>query len=80
MMKNLEDKGHLARRRVQRADVYRPTHPRHRVLAWLVRDLIDRIFDGSARPLLVHRARSRGLTPRERREVARLIKATEEVE
>lgn len=77
MMKILEEKGHLKKRQVERAHVYRPTRPEHQVLRSMVREFVDRVFDGSAQPLLVQLARDRRLTEKERREIARLLKEAE---
>jgi hypothetical protein len=34
---------------------------------------VNRVFDGSARPLLVHLLKGKGLSERERRELQRLL-------
>jgi predicted transcriptional regulator len=39
----------------------------------MVRDFVNRVFDGSARPLLVHLLKEKGLTERERKELQRLL-------
>src|SRR3989337_463559 len=54
MMKILEEKGHLKRKQEDRAYVYRPTRPEQQVLRSMVRDFVDRVFDGSVQPLLLH--------------------------
>jgi predicted transcriptional regulator len=77
MMKILEGKGHLKRRREDRAFVYRATRPETAVLRSMVREFVDRVFDGSAQPLLVHLFKDRRLTEEEIDEVARLIKESE---
>ena len=77
MMKILEEKGHLKKRQVERAYVYRPTQPEQRMKRSMVREFVDRVFDGSARPLLVQLVKDRRLTEKERREIARLLKETE---
>ncbi len=73
MMKILEEKGHLKRRQVERAYVYRPTQPEQRMMRSMVREFVDRVFDGSARPLLVQLARDARLSDRERKEIRRLL-------
>ena len=73
MMKILENKGYLNRKQVERAYVYRPTQPKKRVLGDMVRDFVNRVFNGSAEPLLVHLIEDRGLTPEELAEIRRLI-------
>jgi predicted transcriptional regulator len=73
MMKILEEKGHLKRKQEDRAYVYRPTRPEQQVLRSMVRDFVDRVFDGSAQPLLLHLARDARLTDAEREELLRLL-------
>ena len=77
MMKILEEKGHLKKRQVERAYVYRPAQPEQRMMRSMVREFVDRVFDGSAKPLLVQLAKDRRLTEKERREIARLLKEAE---
>jgi BlaI family transcriptional regulator, penicillinase repressor len=78
MMKILERKGHLKKRRVDRAYVYRASKPETAVLRSMVSEFVDRVFDGSAQPLLVHLLQDRRLTEEELDEVTRLIKESEE--
>ena len=50
LMRVLEAKGYLTRRRGNdRAYVYVPTHKRQQVLLAMVRDFVDRVFDGATR-------------------------------
>ena len=56
MMKILEDKGYLKKTQVDRAHVYRPSRPRQQVVGAMVRDFVDRVFDGAAGGLLLHLA------------------------
>ena len=48
MMKILEEKGYLKKSRDERAFVYRPAKPRAQVVGAMVRDFVDRVFDGAA--------------------------------
>jgi predicted transcriptional regulator len=73
MMNVLEAKGHLKKQPAERAHVYQPTRPQQQVLRSMVREFVNRVFDGSARPLLVHLLKEPGLTDRERRELQRLL-------
>jgi predicted transcriptional regulator len=73
MMNILEQKGHLKKQPGEKAQVYVPTRPQHLVVRAMVTEFVTRVFDGSARPLLVHLLRERGLTTRERRELQRLL-------
>src|ERR1039458_1937330 len=57
MMKILEQKKYLKKTMADRAYVYRPAQPKGQVIGDMVRDFIDRVFNGSAEPLLLHRRR-----------------------
>jgi predicted transcriptional regulator len=78
MMKILEEKGYLKKVRVERAYVYRPTRPRQQVLGAMVRDFVDRVFDGAAGGLLLHLARDRRLSRDERTTIRRIIEEIDE--
>ena len=56
-----------------RANVYAPVRPQQIVVRSMVREFVNRVFDGSARPLLVHLLKEKGLTDRERRELQKLL-------
>jgi BlaI family penicillinase repressor len=78
MMKILEEKGYLKKTQVERAHLYRPTRPRQQVVSAMVRDFVDRVFDGAAGGLLVHLAKDSRLTKAERARIRDLIENTEE--
>ena len=73
MMNVLETKGHLKREPGEKANVYSPVRPHQAVVKSMVREFVNRVFDGSARPLLVHLLKEKGLTERERRELQKLL-------
>jgi predicted transcriptional regulator len=73
MMNILETKGHLKKAAGDKAHVYTPVRPQQMVVRSMVRDFVNRVFDGSARPLLVHLLKEKGLTERERRELQKLL-------
>jgi len=73
MMNVLEGKGHLKKRQDDRAYVYRPTRPEATVVRGMVREFVDRLFDGAAHPLLVHLVEDRRLTKKELEALARTI-------
>ena len=50
----LETKGHLKKSAAERAHVYSPTQPQGAVVKNMVHDFVKRVFNGSAKPLLVH--------------------------
>src|SRR5664279_460839 len=72
MMKILEHKGYLNRKQVERAYVYRPAQPKSRVIRAMVRDFVNRVFNGSAEPLLVHLVEEHDLSREDLEEIARL--------
>ena len=78
MMKILEDKGYLKKSQTDRAYVYRPARPRQQVVGAMVRDFVDRVFDGAAGGLLLHLAKDGKLTPAERNHITRLMQEADE--
>jgi predicted transcriptional regulator len=74
MMKILEKKGFLKKTQDDRAYVYRPSQPKQSVIRGMVREFVNRVFNGSAEPLLVHLVEEKGLTPDELAEIARLAR------
>jgi predicted transcriptional regulator len=78
MMKILEEKGFLKKTRVERAFVYRPAQPRHQVIGAMVRDFLDRVFDGAAAPLLVQLAKDGRLSKDDKDMIRRLTKEIDE--
>lgn len=78
MMNVLEDKGYLEKKSNGRAHVYTPTRPRHQVVGAMVRDFIDRVFDGASSSLLLHLAKDSKLTDRQRKAVQKIIEELDE--
>ena len=78
MMNVLESKGYLEKKSIGKAHAYTPTKPRHQVLGAMVRDFVDRVFDGAAGGLLLHLARDRRLSKDERTAIQRLIEEIDE--
>jgi len=72
MMKILEQKKYLKKTMVERAHVYRPTQPKRLVVGAMVRDFVNRVFNGSAEPLLVHLVEEHNLSREELEEIAHL--------
>jgi BlaI family transcriptional regulator, penicillinase repressor len=73
MMKILETKGYLKKRRQERAFIYRPTRPKSKVIGGMIREFINRVFNGSAEPLLVHLVKARHIREKDLRSIARMI-------
>jgi predicted transcriptional regulator len=72
MMKILEQKQYLKKNQADRAYVYRPAQPKRQVIGDMVRDFINRVFNGSAEPLLVHLVEEHDLSPQEMEEIAKI--------
>lgn len=77
MMGILEDKGHLTRTKQGRAYLYRPVRPKSQVIAGMVDDFVGKVFEGSARPLVLSLVKDRKLSKKDIEEIARLIEETE---
>ena len=77
MMKILETKGYLKKRRQDRAFLYRPAHPKNQVIGGMIREFIDRVFNGSAEPLLVHLVKSRRLREKDLQKIVRMVEESE---
>jgi predicted transcriptional regulator len=75
MMGVLEQKGRLRKDAGERAYIYQPTEPRAEVVGTMVTDFIKRVFNGSAKPLLVHLAESREIRQEHLDEISRLLKS-----
>ena len=72
MMKILEQKGFLKKSQEDRAYIYRPAQAKRQVIGAMVRDFVNRVFNGSAEPLLVHLVEDHHLSQRDLEEIARL--------
>jgi BlaI family transcriptional regulator, penicillinase repressor len=78
MMRILEEKGYLKKTMVERAHVYRPSKPRQQVLGGMVKDFVDRVFDGAPASLLVHLAKDNTLSEKQKKLVRQLIDEMED--
>ncbi len=74
MMKILEDKKYLKKTQEDRAYLYRPTKPKHQVIRGMVREFVDRVFNGSAEPLLLHLIEEEHLGKKDLEEIANMIR------
>jgi BlaI family penicillinase repressor len=73
MMNVLETKGYLKKETHERAYRYRPARPERMVISSMVREFVNRVFDGASRPLLLHLVKDSRLSDAERKELSRLI-------
>ena len=78
MMNILEAKGYLKKEKHNRAYRYRPARPERAVVGSMVREFVNRVFDGASRPLLVHLVEDVRLSDKDRTELLRLIRDTRE--
>jgi BlaI family transcriptional regulator, penicillinase repressor len=72
-MKTLEEKGYLKATQQDRAYIYKPAQPKAKVIKALVRDFVERVFNGSGQPLVVHMLEDEHLTEAELREITRMM-------
>lgn len=73
VMQVMHEKGLLLRDDSQRSHIYRPANPEGQVKRKLVRDLMDRLFDGSARELVVEALGSKRISRKELSEIKKLL-------
>jgi predicted transcriptional regulator len=72
MMKILEEKRYLKTSRLDRAYVYSAVKPKASVIGDMVREFVNRVFNGSAEPLLVHLVEESSLSRHDLEEIARM--------
>jgi len=77
VMKILEQKGYLKKKQQERAYIYRPARPRAQVLGVMVRDFVDRVFQGATKPLLVHLVEDERLSENDLAEIRRLLEKSQ---
>ncbi len=75
MMRILEQKGILAKSADadSRAHRYRPVRTERQTMRLMVREFVDRVFDGAADSLVAHLVSDRKLSARDREEIRRLL-------
>jgi BlaI family transcriptional regulator, penicillinase repressor len=73
LMQILEKKGHLKKSAVERRHVYRAARPRRQTVSALLKDFLDRVFNGSAKPLLAHLVSEGRLSKSEIEELRQLL-------
>ena len=78
MMGILEQKGHLKKKAGERAYVYSAAKPQNQVTDGMVKEFVNRVFNGSRKPLLVHLVEDRGTSPEELDEIERLLQSRRE--
>ncbi len=74
MMKIMEEKKYLRRRLEGRAFVYEGTRPKKQMIREMVSEFINRVFNGSAEPLLAHLVEERRLSEKELKQITKMIR------
>src|SRR5271167_979113 len=74
MMNILEQKGYLKKKQKDRAYVYQAARPQKQVIRGMVREFVDRVFNGSAEPLLLHLVEDRRLSEQDLEEIRRILR------
>ena len=74
MMGILEQKGHLKKSADERAYLYTPAQPQREVVGNMVHDFLRRVFNGSAKPLLIQLVEDKKLSTEELDEIRKLLK------
>jgi predicted transcriptional regulator len=77
LLQIMEDKGLVERDASQRAHIYRARQTRPGVARRLAKDLLDRMFEGSAPELVLYALQGRKATPEELDEIRRIVDALE---
>ena len=77
MIKILEQKKYLKKAGGDRAFLYQPVRPKEQVIKGMVREFVDRVFNGSAEPLLIHLVKDRQITDEELERITRAAKEGE---
>lgn len=72
-LKTLEQKGHLKATQQDRANVYRPAKPKQQVMREMVREFVDRVFNGAGQPLVVHMLEDDRISESELREITKML-------
>ena len=67
-------KGYLKKRAEDKAYLYRPSRAKAKVIRAMVQEFVQRVFNGSAEPLLVQLVKDRHLSPQDLEKIARAIK------
>ena len=78
MMRILDEKGYLDKTMQDRAHVYKPTKARQQVVGAMVKDFVDRVFDGASESLLVHLAKDNRLTAKQRQALEKILDKLED--
>jgi BlaI family penicillinase repressor len=74
MMRILDEKGYLTKSDAGKAYVYAAAEPKERVVGGMVSEFLQRVFDGAAKPLLLHLVENREVSAKEMEELAAVLR------
>ena len=74
MMKILERKKYLKKSSAERAFVYQAARPQEHVVGGMVQEFVNRVFNGAAKPLLLHLVEDRQLSPKDLEDIAAVMR------
>lgn len=77
MMGVLENKGHLKKSANEKAYIYKPVRPKEEVIGGMVKDFVSRVFNGSAKPLLLQLIETEQVSPAEIEEIRKMLNKKE---
>ncbi len=77
MLNILEQKKYLKKSRRERAYVYQAVRPKNQVIRSMVQEFIDRVFNGSAEPLLLHLVQDRHLSEKDLQKISRMLRESQ---
>ena len=74
VMRIMEQKKYLTKGSDGRAYVYRAARPKKQIIREMVGEFVNRVFNGSARPLVAHLIEDRRLSEEDLAEIARMVR------
>ncbi len=79
MMQVLERKGRLVKSLEEKAHVYKPSEPKQKVIGGMVQEFMNRVFNGSAEPLLLQLVDDEKLSSQDIERLRKLLKKRSEL-
>ncbi len=73
-MKVMEKKKYLKKHLEGRAFVYEGAQPQKQMIRGMVREFVNRVFNGSAEPLLAHLVEDRRLSAEDLKQIAKMVR------
>ncbi len=77
MMRIMEGKGQLNKWQEGRAYVYKPTHPKEKIIKEMVQEFVDRVFNGCPEPLVSQLIEACKISTTDRKKIKQMIQKKE---